>query len=117
MSAPSSVRRSHSPWRAFAPTTAADGSVRLVAAVEATLTGANDRAGFKGERAKVDAHHWMQAVDGDQNDKADEEECLTLLQYMQQMLGGAYGDVSGRAAAAADDERALNGEEVDKDEM
>lgn len=91
--------------------------MRLVAAVEATLTGANDRAGFKGERAKVDAHHWMQAVDGDQNDKADEEECLTLLQYMQQMLGGAYGDVSARAAAAADDERALNGEEVDKDEM
>ena len=91
--------------------------MRLVAAVEATLTGANDRAGFKGERAKVDAHHWMQAVDGDQNDKADEEECLTLLQYMQQMLGGAYGYVSARAAAAADDERALNGEEVDKDEM
>ena len=35
----------------------------------------------------------------------------------QQMLGGAYGDVSARAAAAADDERALNREEVDKDEM
>ena len=65
--------------------------------MEATLTGANDRAGFKGERAKVDAHHWMQAVDGDQNDKADEEECLTLLQYMQQMLGGAYGDVSAKS--------------------
>ena len=70
--------------------------------MEATLTGANDRAGFKGERAKVDAHHWMQAVDGDQNDKADEEECLTLLQYMQQMLGGFMSNLQqGNANTSA----------------